>query len=385
MSTEFALAWDCPHLTIEERVSLALDRRMLQPTQPIASGSTVRVFANDEIIPQGGLLSVAQVRSSLSGPFSLPVGYRTLTVETSQGVASLDLVLSTGRLPADQVVLQVRQSEAFSVLGLGALAENGFLCFSDEANLGLQSYVRISGSAAEALGFGNPAFGNARQYAARGRVVYPGWHLVVGEGPRALRIPRFDAPIKGNPSIKLTYSVPSSACRRCGGTQVENDMRSDVTGQSILIRNEDLLYQAVMKALLTVKGSNPYYPWYGTRIQDRIGSKNLGGISAAISEDIRRTLSKLQELQKGQGEVQIVTAKERLYSIQAVRVLPHAQDRTTVLVDVDVQNASGEPISLSIVYATAGVVALMGSNGLSLGTGAAGLDVNTSATGLLGG
>ena len=54
-------------------------------------------------------------------------------------------------------------------------------------------------------------------------------------------------------------------------------------------------------------------------------------------------------------------------------VTRHVSAPSTWLVDVTVQNASGDPIALSIVYTAPGVVALMGSNGLMLGTEAVGL------------
>jgi hypothetical protein len=43
------------------------------------------------------------------------------------------------------------------------------------------------------------------------------------------------------------------------------------------------------------------------------------------------------------------------------------------MIDVTVQNASAEPIELTIVFTVPSVVALMGSNGLTLGTEKAGI------------
>jgi phage baseplate assembly protein W len=176
----------------------------------------------------------------------------------------------------------------------------------------------------------------------------------------------------------VTYSVPPHRCLRCGGTYVENDYRFDETGQGILIENEDLLYQACLKILLTDRGSNAYHPWYGTSIRSRIGTKALGGVASLISEDVRQALSKLQALQQSQATFQQVTYKERLYSVLSVQVLPHSQEQTTFLVDVTVQNASNEPIELSIVFTVPEVVALMGGNGLLLDGNRAGVTAGTS-------
>jgi hypothetical protein len=185
-------------------------------------------------------------------------------------------------------------------------------------------------------------------------------------------------PIKTNPIFKVTYSVPGRSCKRCRGTFIENDYRFNADGQGITIENENLLYQSALKMVLTDRGSNPYHGWIGTTIRERIGQKAIGNVAALISEDVRRALARLQDVQTAQAEYQQVTAKERLYAILGVQTVPHSQDPTTFLVDVTIQNASGEPITLSIVFSVPEVVALLGSNGLFLGPEAAALGVAKS-------
>jgi len=69
-----------------------------------------------------------------------------------------------------------------------------------------------------------------------------------------------------------------------------------------------------------------------------------------------------------------VSLKERLYSVLAVEVLQHKNDPTTFLVDVVVTNGTGVPVSLSIVFAVPGAVALAGTNNLTLGLETTGLN-----------
>ena len=157
-------------------------------------------------------------------------------------------------------------------------------------------------------------------------------------------------------------------------------MRFTTSGQPLMITNEDLLYQAALKILLTDKGSNPFFTWYGTTIRERIGSKALGSVAAAISDDVRKSLDRLFTLQKDQSDFQQVTPKERLYQILSVNTRPHREDPTTYLVDVVIQNASGDPVELSIVFTVAEVGSLLGSNGLILGTQAAGITDEQAAT-----
>jgi len=369
VSKDFQLAWRCPHLTVEERVFLGTDRVSLSTSQPVGGSTTVRIRANnDVIIPQGGLFAAAQLFSTLSGPYDLVENEDVLTIETPRGSDTISFNVSgTARFTAAQVLQRILQAGSTV-----ALVENvnNHLVLTDTSTVGPSSYVRVRGTASGALGFGEEA-GSNRQRGARGRQIYPGWILNKRVDEITNRFPQFVSPIRNNPVFKVTYSVPERRCKRCRGGTYENDFRFDPTGQGLLIQNEDLLYQAALKILLTDRGSNPYHPWYGTIIKSRVGAKAVGNVAALISEDVRRALSRLQNVQQSQAEYQQVTAKERLYAVLGVRTTPHTQDQTTYLVDVVVQNASGEPITLSIVFTVPEVVAVMGSNGLYLGSDAA--------------
>ena len=103
----------------------------------------------------------------------------------------------------------------------------------------------------------------------------------------------------------------------------------------------------------------------------------MSGVATLINEDVRKALTKFQSLQREQARFQKVSFKERLLSIISVQMAPHAQDPTTFMVNVVVQNASSDPINISIVFTVPNVVALMGSNGLMIGNEIAGLNPNT--------
>lgn len=380
MSRDFQIAWQCPHLTVEEVVSLGSDRRSLDVRQPVGGSGTVRILANDEVfIPQGGLFSSARLYSTISGPYDIVANEDTLTVSSPLGSETVIFGAVTRlRLTAAQVIAEL-DKRSFSVAQVADV--NGHLVFFDNTRVGNDSFINVSGTAAGALGFGNLGSKCTTNYqaGARGAQVYPGWQLYLREDTITNRFPRFITPVRTNPIFKVTYSVPPNRCLRCGGTYIENDYRYDSAGQLLMIENEDLLYQASLKILLTDKGSNPYHPWYGTHIRSRIGSKAISGVSTLISEDVRQALAKLQTLQGEQTKYQVTSFKERLYSIQRVDVTPHVQDPTIFKVDVAVQNASAEPIDLSIVFTVPGAVALMGSNGLMLGTQAVGLESGQAA------
>jgi len=378
MSIEFQLAWPCPHLAVEEVVPLAEDHRTLDTRQPIAAMGQVRILVNDEFfIPRQGVLSAAILSGSVSGPFDILPGTDTFTVETSAGTETLTFgVKRITRYTTDQVVQKMKAAGWEHVT---ATNERGYLVLVDPNQVGPAAFVKVSGSATAALGFGQPCQPgqpgqqSGRQRAAYGRVVYPGWDLYLREDTITNRAIQFRSRIKTNPVFKVTYSMPVQRCLRCQATFVENDFRFDATGSMIVIQNEDLLYQAALKILLTDRGSNTFFPWYGTTIRERIGSKALSGVASVLSEDVRKALSRMQALQTEQAKYQRVSFKERLHAVLAVNVKRHQQDPTTFLIEVRVQNASGQPIELNIVYTVPEVVALMGTNGLMLGTKAAGL------------
>lgn len=358
MSQDWQLAHACPHLTVEEPVTLDSDSRSLQTLQPCASAAHVRLLANDTFyIPQVGLLSTAQIEGATSGPFNIIANENVLTVTGSGETVTVSLSTGT-RITADTVV-----SELAPVLtDLTVENVNGHLVFTDAAVAGPESRIKVTGTAAPALGFGDA-------YGARGRVVFPPWGLVLREDTITNRHPRFASPVRQRATFKATYTVPPHRCRRCRATYVENDARFNRQGDAVIVEGENLLYQAALKILLTEIRSNPYHRWYGTSLMSRIGTKAISGTATLINEDVTRALDSMQKMQTQQVRFQRVTPEERLYSINSVDVRRHTQDPTAYMVDVVVSNASMRAIRLSVVFTVPGAVALMGSNGMSLGLG----------------
>ena len=385
MSIEVQIAFPCPHLVVEEPVVLGSDRQTLTPKAPMANQNSVRILANDRYyIPSMGLYSQAILVAAKPGPYRIrrcvdligPDG-NLITITSSGGTVSF-------RLPEGDRVTTAAVEKAIRI-AVGTVVQvgitpTGSVALVDINSVGANSFVRVEGKGATAIGF-------TEQTGARGKMLYPPWQLVNrdtvaypsylrGLTPPATKYPMFVLPLKGNPDIKVTYATLGEQCPRCRGTFVENDWRFNPQGEVILIDNENLLYQACMKALLTVKGSNPFHPFYGSSILDRIGSKLVGGALLQIQEDVRAALQNVRSVQSKQQQYQIVTDKERLYAVLAVNVKP-GNDPTTVLVNVTVQNASAEPIALSIVFTVPGAVALAGTNGLSLGLERTGLSATT--------
>ncbi len=271
-------------------------------------------------------------------------------------------------MSADVVVRHLRLTDLQTLVAVNVVG--GSVTFTDIHATGSRSFVRVQGDGATALGF--------TQRGARGREIYPGWTLVSrsdvlptaaprGLIPVAARYPRFKKPVAKASDFKVTYTAMPERCPRCQATYIENDYRFDQNGDVRTIINEDLLYQACMKAILTMRGSNPYHTGYGSRIMQRIGRKSMAAAAGAIRQDIIEALREVQGLQEGQRRFQQVTNRERLYRVEDVTVTPSGADPTAVVVGVTVTNGSNRPVSLNIVYSAPGAVALAGSNGQSLG------------------
>jgi phage baseplate assembly protein W len=380
MSFDFQLAHACPHLAIEEEVPLGTDRQELRTLQPVASSSRVRITANDDVsIPQQGLLTSALLSGSVSGPFKVIKNENDITLSNrNQGVT---LALPVGsRITADRIVELLNAAFRNQSVNMQAANINGYIRIRDALDMGPRSQVRVSGSATNSLGFVN-------QNRARGREVYPAWEFAerdVIQTTRNLsfrtvstRYPKFTKPIKGNPVLKVTYTTFQQHCRRCQGTGIENDYRIDATGAALTIVNEDLLNQAVLKILSTIKGSNPFNTEYGTTLLERIGTKAVGSGGAVITEDVSSALRIFQRLQTAQARYQEVTPRERLANVLSVRTFPAPFDPTTFEVEIVASNASNRPVVITTVFAAPGTAALAGSNGLSLGLEGFGLDPTT--------
>lgn len=350
----------------------------------MSNQSSVRVLANDsQYIPPEGLASQASLSAFTPGPYRIQKcqetvgsGGNLLSVQTKSGTAQV--VLPVGdRIPLLEVTRLLRASPVFGLVNIAD--QEGSLVLTDVNWAGPQSFVRVSGQGATALGF--------RQTGARGVQVYPSWNLVAKPDPFPgirppgfnlvpSRYPKFTAPVRGNPTFKVTYAAMPERCPRCGGTYVENDWRFSTLGDAVEIRNEDLLYQACLKAILTVKGSNPYHPNYGSNITTRIGRKAAGAAALIIQEDVQQALLGVQNLQKKQKLYQSLTNEELLYRIDSVSVRPAVDDPTVFFVDVTVRNASNKPVAINTVYSVPGTIALAGTNGQTLGLEPTGLTPN---------
>jgi phage baseplate assembly protein W len=348
MSKEISILARCPHEIKEERINLADDRRTLQTRSALGSNQSVQILVNNDtdlILPQGGLLTMAQLTGFISGPFNIKSNSNTLTIKTNNTTVNLTLPPST-RLSTDAVVDLIRANTS----SIHAENANGHLYLVNSEDMGSRARISVSGSAASALGFDFVR-------GASGRTLYPGWR-VVKSASNGERVVQFNSQIKNNPIFKVSYSADPRRCLRCASSRIENDWAFDLSGQVFLIENEDLLHQAAVKIIFTEKGSNIYHPFYGTTLTQQIGNKAINSVANSINEDVRRALVKMQNLQRAQSRFQEVSFKEMLLSIDSVRTTQDPNNLTAFNVEVSLRNASNEPISLTVFFTLPQVTSL---------------------------
>lgn len=364
MSRDVGLAYICPHLIGEERVALGSDRRSLYTSKPINGPSLLRVQANDgtDISPYTGLVTLASVKSYRREPYKVSLATRTLAVLSQLGTTTVTLPL--GYLSATRVA-DVLNTGAGRLIS--ASVSQGYVAVADKGDPGPSSRVQLSGSALEPLGFD-------LQSGAKGRTVVPPWKLysrnVVNPEDAVDSLGYyvgFDAPVSQNPYFTVTYSVAPNLCLRCRTTEVENDYRFDSQGAALMVQDENLLYQSLLKYLLTEIKSNMYHPWYGSTLTSLIGTKVLSGAAAGIRQSVNTALSTFKALQDAQAKYQRITAKERLFSVDNVSVAQSPVDPTAFYVQVSVRNYANEPVNITVAYTAPGTFALPGTNQISLG------------------
>ena len=332
MSFDFQLGHECRHLTIEEVVPLGDDRQSLSTRQPVASANMVRVTANNNVnIPPEGRFSAATLTAAKSGPYTIDKCANTLTVG-NRTMSATDIVLPIGiRLPTERIVTVLNSALMTAGVKVTVLSRDGVLVLQDQSELGPSSRVVVSGDAAEALGLNF-------QTRARGRQVYPSWGMAETTEVTNLanlndlkvistRFPKFDEPVQGNPVFKVSYATYIQRCRRCRATGIENDIRFAASGEPLIVRNEDLLNQEVLKMVITRKGSNPFHPRIGTTLMERIGSKAGGAAQMSINEDVTRAVTFFQRLQTQKGNQLSLTKPYRIFSDPNVLQCPSPKSK----------------------------------------------------------
>lgn len=336
----------CPHLVVGELLPFVGDRQTVRPLRPIASSDTVVVRVNGEMtVPSFGVQAPASTVGVKEGPFTITGGVNNVfSLRVNSGSVQTATLPSSSRMPLTQMVRLLNEA----ITGVEFSADRSFLRMRSLLS-GRDATIFVEPTSTLA-----PLVGIKTNREFRGRDISPGWTLVSDPTTltdRPTRLVVFDEPLRGfNDYVEINYTTIRQECRRCGGLGVENDWRYGRNGSVAEVRQEALLVQELMKIMYTVKGSNPFHPWYGTTIVDQIGAKfgASGIIQNAVQTDVNSTFARWQEIKtKQETGVQFVSDEEFPFRLVQVRLEESQKDPTVMFVNIDVQNRSQRPIQLT--------------------------------------
>lgn len=347
MSYDRKLEQVCPHLVVEEALFLNADRRSVRPLRPIASAASVRVRMNaEQEVGSTGYAVPAIAKGSLPGPFNIRVGVNDRLVVSVNGGPDQVLVAPTG-FGINAVAL----AKALSSSASG-------IAFKASRRFQVQAFTGVRGAAARILfKTGStlaPTLGLTVGRVYRGLDVFPSWSLITDPSTlsdRPTRLIVFDSRIdSATDFLEINYTTIRQECRRCGGVGIENDWQYTSAGGLIKARNAELLSQEVLKITYTEKGSNPFFPWYGTGLLEAIGKKisDHGLMQNLILSDLQEAFRRWQGIKRDQEDVpQFVSDEEFPFRLLVANLEQDPVDPTIIYVNAVVQNRSSSPIQIS--------------------------------------
>jgi hypothetical protein len=325
VSYDYRLLRTCPHRVIEHLVSLDIDAQTLRVNRFIANKSTVRVLMNGSVeVPQGGLLSSARIVAGQLGPYTIQTNVNDLLSLRINGGDRQTLVLLQGdQVTADDLIPTLNAQ----VRGARFLVSRGYLTVKSlSTGPSAQIYLEPiqDDTTGEYIGTGHVTLGFPNRFIAVGKEVVPAWAIeaVAGTIPPLQDMQlRFVKPLDTFYNyFEVTYHTARELCPRCHGLGIEYDFVAGSDGDPEIVENEDLLVQMVEKIILTVLGSDPYSPWYGTDLIGLTGTKAVAFVQREVSRQITAALARLQSIQSQQQRVQFVTDGEFLARIDEIDV-----------------------------------------------------------------
>lgn len=332
MSKDLLLRHKCPHYVVEEWLQVANDRITLRPVR-YPSNTSVKILWNRNEVPPEGLWAPIEITSTKRGPFDITATTNTFRFSLDGGI------IQTVTLPKGR---RIRSQDIAKVLN-----EAGLTVSSDQEWLTIHHNGRQTATFFMEGGTGHDVLGFSSQRRYHARNIIPGWDLIKDEtsvDPLA-RVIRFRDTLKSVDDIfEVSYYTIRGVCRRCLGTGVENDIRHDVQGNTILVENQNLMLQEVQKIIMTLKGSNVYHRWYGTSLTSLIGSKILGSsyLETQMVKEITDALAKYIQVKTQQSKYQPVSKEESLRRIVGIDIEQDAVDPTTFNVSIALESQSGE-------------------------------------------
>ena len=109
---------------------------------------------------------------------------------------------------------------------------------------------------------------------------------------------------------------------------LNNDLAINPDGTIQTVENNEKLIQDVLKAILTPLGSNIFFKWYGSDLNNRVVGQNLPPqlLDLEIKRSVENSIFNIMSLQKSQARSQYVSAAEIIASVNDINVLRNEED-----------------------------------------------------------
>lgn len=146
--------------------------------------------------------------------------------------------------------------------------------------------------------------------------------------------------------FEVSYTVSPQFCRKCFGLGVMYDHQFDKAGKTVMVVFEQKLIQQVTKILMTLIGSNPFVPGYGTSIPEIIYTaiSDPGGLQQQLVTEVSLALEKQRNIHYYQAEVQYLHPREILDQLIDVQVLRSTTDPRVYYIQVQVSSLAGDAV-----------------------------------------
>lgn len=338
MSKDAKIAHNCTHFIRGERARLT-QGRYIQTLSPPSGQISVK---RDGIeLPREGLRSSHRVTALKRSPYRFKAGSNTLTVNGTE------IVIPPSKTYSEKELVAFLNPRLRS-LGISSEPLNGAISFYSQSD----SFLLEGSILSVSLGFNRDS-----AYSIQKKIA-PSWRLVKEIDKDVVK---FSQSLDPEGLLEVSYLTDKRFCRRCGSTGIENDLEVSSDGALTLISDHDLLYQIVAKAVLTERGSNPFYNWYGSNAMALVGGKSTSANKQLLRQYIRECLDKIIDVQDSQSRLQTLTSKERISQVESIEITDLDEVGTSVLCTITVRSASLERVNINLIFAVPGSIPLEGT------------------------
>lgn len=140
-----------------------------------------------------------------------------------------------------------------------------------------------------------------------------------------------------------------SGCPKCGGWGTYYDFEwNEADGSVRTVIGLNLLQEFVVKAVITIKGTNPFHPEYGTAISDSVAALATESyVKRMVEHEVAAALGQVylrQQMQQQAG--QELSEDELIYEI--AKVVLRFIDERTISIYLSIVTESGREIEFTV-------------------------------------